>query len=343
MNNKPVHPISSIFLDQDLLINLGSGNNQFKFDFPRQVSTTPTSRMSVSNFSVPYSWFNITQAFGNNQFAYVWFDGASTSTLYPSSSGKGGTVVNITLPDGFYDLPTLNAYLQYIMVQNGHYLIDQNGDYVYYLEFMYNVTSYRIQLNSYQLPNSLPSGWTAGSGVSFTGANTAPFWTPKLVLITNPLTNSDPSVNPDLFDFFGFSNAGQYLTQSAPGFSYPVRILPATSYPLAGYSVQSQNAENSPVQTPVHCICLTCNYIDNPIRSNSQHAVSTFVVTTQNITSSFGNDISNSNFFTTWIPLLANQTISTMYFSLLDQEGNPIILQDPDSNIELLITDLRYS
>ena len=121
MNNKPVHPISSIFLDQDLLLNPGNGNNQFKFDFPRQVTTTSTSRMSVSNFSVPYSWFNITQAFGNNQLAYVWFDGASNSALYPSSTQKGGTVVNITLPDGFYDLPTMNAYLQFVMVKNGHY------------------------------------------------------------------------------------------------------------------------------------------------------------------------------------------------------------------------------
>lgn len=88
---------------------------------------------------------------------------------------------------------------------------------------------------------------------------------------------------------------------------------------------------------------LCFSYIDNPLRSTAEHPVSTFVVTTQNVSVPFGSDIANSNFFTTWIPLLGNQTISKLVFKLLDQEGDAVMLQDPDTNIELLITDLRYS
>lgn len=333
MNNTVLHPINSIFIDRELCTNQGRGNNTFNFTFTRNVTTTNTSRMSVSNFSVPYSWFNITAKLGNNTMGYVWFDATSSNAGDPDSPFATGKRYWIVIPDGFYDLPTLNSYLQFCMIQNGHYLIDGNGNYVYFLQFVQNLTVYREQIVSYQLPNSLAGlpGWTAGAGVHFAGANAFPWPTPKFTLINTGLGTLN------LFTYFGF-------TQPASA-GYPIyRYIPDASHPNppVGYYSTSVAAESAPMATSVHSVCLTCSLIDNPLRATADHTVSTFVVTTQNVDVKFGNDIANSNFFTTWIPLLGNQTVQSLKFQLLDQEGNLIDLQDSDTNIELLLTDLRY-
>lgn len=331
--NQAVHPINSIFLDQDICSNVGTGNNTFIFNFSKNITTTGTSRMSVANFSVPYSWFNITAALGNNRMGYRWTDSVS------NTGAQTYIDFMFTIPDGFYDITSLNSYLQYQMIQNGHYLIDDNNEYVYFLEFVVNTNSYRDQINSYLLPNSLPSGWHAPPGcqIHFTGnnpytssPNAYPWASPKLILVDEAkgITN--------LFVYFGFIESNQ--TQP-PTFPYQ-QTFPSTN--AVSFSV-SQLGDLAPAQSTVHSVCLTCNYIDNPLRSTREHAVSSFVVTTQNINVKFGENIANSNFFTTWIPLLGGQTISSMTFRLTDQEGDPIILEDPDTNIELLLTDLRYS
>ena len=157
----PVHSNSSIFLDQDLLTNFSNGNNTFVYNFaPRTVWTTPETKMSLSNFSVPFSWYNITAALQNNLIGYTWYDGGTSPGIYPiTSGGNNGTAYFVTIPDGYYDIPTLNAFLQFSMVQNGLYLTDANSNNVYFLEIVLNPTTYRVQLNSYQLPLSLPASW----------------------------------------------------------------------------------------------------------------------------------------------------------------------------------------
>lgn len=327
MNNQPIHPINSIFIDQDLCSNLDNGNNTFVFKFARNVTTTKTSRMSVANFSVPFSWFNITAAIGNNKISYQWTDGISTDAIHA-----------FTIPDGFYDLKRLNSYLQYCMGKMGHYMIDQNGNFVYFIELVQNTTYYRDQVNTFLLPQTLPAGWSMGSGINLSGPNAAPWKLPKLVL-TDYNTGTSASVT-SLFTYFGFKEIGQ---TSPPTFPFTRKIGNDTATSGTNPPSSSTLGELSPNQTQVHSVCLTCDYIDNPLRSTELHEVSTFVVTTQNIDVPFGTDIANSNFFTTWIPLLNGQTINQMTFRLLDQEGDPLLLQDPDTNIELLITDLRYS
>lgn len=357
MQNTSIHPITSIFIDQDLCTNLDNGNNTFEFKFTRAIHTTNTTRMSVANFSVPYSWFNITAALGNNQYEYIWYDGAVT---VPAESG---TAFTVTMPDGYYDTSTLNAYLQFTMIKNGHYMIDDNGNYVYFLEFVNNTTQYRTQINSYKLPGlPLPTGWIKGSGITLTpwiSGHTFPC--PKIRLTDTGKGATSTGNVVSLFVYFGLLESGQ---TTPPSFNPAYTETFPKVEPAVGYNVSSYVGDISPSQTQVHSICLTCeydvcsgsvitilvvlfflcfhSYIDNPLRSTSEHPVSTFVVTTQNVSVPFGSDIANSNFFTTWIPLLGNQTISKLVFKLLDQEGDAVHLEDPDTNIELLITDLRY-
>ena len=93
----PIHDMCSIFIDRDNCTNKGEagGNNTFVFNFPKQITTTPQSKISVSNFSVPYSWFNITARMGNNTLGYVW------------TNHDGVTVVDFVIDDGNYSLEDL--------------------------------------------------------------------------------------------------------------------------------------------------------------------------------------------------------------------------------------------
>lgn len=344
-SNLVVRPISSIFINKALCTNVGNGNNTFVFTFQRNVQTTDSSRISVSNFSVPYSWFNVTAALRNNQYKYVWYDGNSGSTDFPAPTQpggavgvNGGSVFTVTMPNGNYDVTTLNAYLQFAMIQNGHYLVDQNGNYVYFLEWEYNISLYRIQFNSFRLPNALPAGWSNPAGViSFVDTlgtgNIAPFYNPKFLLYNQPLGSSTTS----LFSFLGYNPSP--LTTLTSGLV--CRVLPST----ANQSVLkiSVLGDDAPQQTPDHSVCLSCSMVDNPLRSSVTNQVSTFIVTTQNVNVSFGNDIVNSNFFTTWIPLLQNQQFRSLTFQLTAQDGTLLNLEDVDTSIELLLTDLRYA
>ena len=322
--NTPLHELCSIFLDRNTCTNLNDGNNTFVFNFPKQIATTDKSRISVSNFSVPYSWFNITEKIGNNKWGYVW------------TNSTGTTTVDFTIDDGNYSLNDLNKFLQFQMVKHGHYLINTDGNFVYYLELTYNITRYRLQINSYQVPSSKPPGWTAGSGITFNN-----------VVQNIPIFKFTASAKlgekqaQDLLLFFGIN------TPTAFPLYLPVANVNGTNrssvIPVAGTNTTAIHMimDKPPEQDTVHSINLSCYGVDNPIRS-SNGQISTYVITAQNINVEFGNNIVNSNFESHWIPLCANQVYNSLKFSLEDQNGNPLILVDPDTNIELLITNIRY-
>lgn len=320
----PLHEICSIFIDRNTCTNLDDGNNTFVFNFPKQIYTTESTRISVSNFSVPYSWFNISEKKGNNKLAYVWTD------------NTGVTTVSFTIDDGNYALSDINKFLQFKMVQNGHYLIDTIGNFVYYLEFVYNVVRYRIQLNSYTFPATLPAGWTAGSGVVFTGVQ---FNAPVLKLTASEKNGEAQATNLALF--FGVHEPVAYPLY------LPVSVANgsnrSSAIPLAGTNVNGIQMilDDPPELDTVHSIDIACYGVDNPLRS-SANQVSTYIITAQNINVKFGENIVNSNFLSTWIPLAANQVFSSLTFSLTDQSGNPLLLVDPDTNIEFLLTNVRY-
>ena len=51
---------------------IGSGNNTYKYDFIKGNFTIPEdSEVMVANVQLPYSFYNITSAYNNNQFNYI--------------------------------------------------------------------------------------------------------------------------------------------------------------------------------------------------------------------------------------------------------------------------------
>lgn len=138
----------------------GNDNNTFVYNFPNSV-ILKDKYIAVSSITMYYCWFNIRSSYNNNTFSYSWTVGG-VSTNY-----------NVILPDGLYEIADINSYLQWTMIENGHYLIDTAGDNVYYAELVVNPTRNKVQLNTYQVPTSLPTGYTQPSG--FAGYPTQTF------------------------------------------------------------------------------------------------------------------------------------------------------------------------
>jgi hypothetical protein len=88
----------------------------------------------------------------------------STPTSYAQPSS---TLHTITIPDGLYQVSDLNNLLQFNMIANADYLINASGQNVYYVEFSVNPSRYAIQLNTFTIPSSLPSGFTAPVGFTY--------------------------------------------------------------------------------------------------------------------------------------------------------------------------------
>jgi hypothetical protein len=122
-------------------------NNSYVYNFPNSI-VLKDKYIAVSSVTMYYSWFNITSNYSNNSFSYTWTVGG-VSTTY-----------NVNIPDGIYNITDINAFLQWSMINNGTYLINNSGDNVYYAEMIVNPNRYAIQINTFQVPTSLPVGWS---------------------------------------------------------------------------------------------------------------------------------------------------------------------------------------
>ena len=132
----------------------GTGNNTYKYNFIQGMfNIPPDSEVMVANVQIPYSFYNITAAYNNNQFQFSW---PTSSSTYTTST--------ITIPDGFYTTTSLNYYLQQWMISNGYYLINGSGQNVYYYSIQYNSYQYGNQVLAYTVPTSLPSGYSQPTG-----------------------------------------------------------------------------------------------------------------------------------------------------------------------------------
>ena len=129
----------------------GSGNNNFVYKFPNS-KTFINKEIGLSSLDIYYSWYNISSALGNNRFTYTWVVGTTTTTY------------TVIIPDGLWEISTINSYLQSIFISNNHYLINSSGNFVYYAEFLVNPSLYVVNINTYPFPTSLPSGWSQPSG-----------------------------------------------------------------------------------------------------------------------------------------------------------------------------------
>ena len=240
-------------------------------------------------------------ALGTAQLYYSWYNitSANKNNTYSYRWTNGITYV-VTIPDGNYSIAEINTYLQSVMVANTHYLIETStGDFRYFIEWETNATFYAVQLNEYAVPTALPTGFTLPVGATW--ALPAVASTPQVIIALNSFR-----------DIIGFS-AG----------TYPPAVPQATIY-----SILSTIA---PQVNPISSLQITCSVCSNPYSSQSRVIYAFGVPETQ-----FGGQILIS------VPEYAftkvvDGTYNQFEISIVDQNGSPVQLRDPQISIMLVI------
>ena len=110
------------------------------------------TKLGLQNCSIYYSWQNVSSVNNNNTISYIY-----NGVTYP-----------ITIPDGYYSISDYNAYIQFKMKSNGHYLLDSNGLEVYFISLTLNLTYYAFMIQCDVVPSVLGT-YTNPAGMTLTG------------------------------------------------------------------------------------------------------------------------------------------------------------------------------
>jgi len=270
-------------------------NTSFKYNFINGGFTCKDYEMCVSNITLPYSFYNVSSYYANKTFSLS-FPTAATFTAY-----------DITLPDGFYTVSTINNYIQQVCIDNGAYLIDSSGNYVYFVQLVYNTTYYSVQLLTFLVPNAIGTYTRPSNGLyslSGTGLPTTAY-TPSLTLATSG----------SIKDIIGFA-AGKY---------------PSTPQ-TASWNV---NSTLTPVGSTVNSITMQCSLISNACTTPSDILDSMPINDT-----SFGSNIIYQPSFERYVRV-SDGTFNNFTFSFRDQSLNEIYAKDPNVSITLIIRPRR--
>lgn len=138
-----------------------STRNCFSYRFPSGQNLSK-KEVAISTLNLYNSFFNISQAYGNNQISLTW--NANTTVTY-----------TFTIPDGYYDNVALNYFLQQQMIANGLYVTTSTSN-VYFVAVVVNYTSYATEIDFKPLPTSANAnllGYTKPSNATWDWPSTA--------------------------------------------------------------------------------------------------------------------------------------------------------------------------
>lgn len=292
-----------IVLNQTNIVPDGQ-NNKLVYRFPNSI-VLKDKFIAVSNVSMFYSWFNITVSSNNNTLSYSWTVGGVSSTI------------RVVIPDGLYDIVDINAYLQWTMIQNGHYLINASGSYVYYAELLVNPARYAIQLNTFQVPTSLPVGWSQPS--NFAGYPTQTF---------NPIVTFPAYFNEIVGYTAGFASNNNVNNAYTP----PTASILNNYVSKNGSGTLSYLSNTSPQVQPNNNVLFSISNINNPYSQPSS------IIYSLNPNVAVGEQIYETppNFM--WNKMI-DGTYSEIRLSFLNNKLEPLVIKDPNMTILLTIRD----
>lgn len=157
-------------------------------------------------------------------FTYKWLNNSTNSALNTVTS------YTVTIPVGSYDITEFNNIVQNTMYNNNHYLVSlATNTIVFFLQFSYNVSNNRIEINSKVLPN------VTTIGTSYQYPTLHPSWV---------LLNAGLYFNPNVT----LSNA--LLFSQGLGFSsgtYPTTTTNTTNQVVLGSSIPALQTNYIPI------------------------------------------------------------------------------------------------
>ena len=277
----------------------GSNNSTLVYNFPTSVKFD-NHQIAVQSVNMYYSWQNINStSLKNNTFTYTWVVGSTTTTY------------TVSIPNGLYEISDINSFLQFTFIQAGQYLINATGQYVYYAEFIVNPNTYAVNIITYPVPTSLPSGWTAPVANAQTGA---------VAFVGYPTTYFNPLITIPA----NFSLIMGYATNYA------------TSQNTGNNTILTYTSSIAPQVQPNPTALMTISNISNEYSSPSSiiHSVVPDV--------GFGELIKSVPNEYVFCKLLKG-TISSLFIRFVGQDSNSLAIQDPNMTIILLIRETPMS
>ena len=137
--------VNTIILKSDNITDT-TKNSTFEYQFPNSIQFK-NMELALISASLYYTWFNISNELGNRTFSYQYVVGTTTNTR------------TLTLDEGLYEVSDINKALQFDFIDLGLYLVNADGDNVYYGEFLVNTVRNSVDIITYAVPTSLPSGF----------------------------------------------------------------------------------------------------------------------------------------------------------------------------------------
>ena len=291
-----------------------SGTNKYRYSFVQPLDfRNKKAKLMMYQYSVYNSTYNISKALGNNTYSIKWIN---------------GNTYNFTIPDGFYTFSDLNTNLQFNMAKNYLYLQSTSNasQVLYFIAFSANTVLYKAQIDVNYVPKTMPSGysypinmpvgqWTIQSSEKY----------PQIIL------------SKGLQTLFGFSSQNTFPLSQTAVVNNGINVgTDSDGNPLTGstpYVVnQSFLSDTYPVLSPTFSYLLTCNLVDSGKISN----IPTLFFQIP-ITSSYGKLIS-ATVGNNGTGVSINPTVyNFLELSILDNNYNSIVFNDPELVISLLI------
>ncbi|KAJ8578123.1 hypothetical protein ON010_g1085 [Phytophthora cinnamomi] len=199
-------------------------NNTWRYQFPGSACNFQDVEASIQSISLYNSEFNIDSGqFANTSFAIEVPTAATTSTI------------SVNLQDEYYLYSDINRNIQTTLVAAGAYLIDSNGNNVFYIQIEGNSTYYACQLDCSAMSTLLPTGYTRpATGLYSTTGTGLPTTTRVPRLIIN---------NANFGLILGFTTGTYPSTSQTTSTSLLSNTIPAIS-PSTSYIVRCDLIRN---------------------------------------------------------------------------------------------------
>jgi len=269
---------------------VGNTNSQFRYNFPQGSFTIKKGRICVIQVIIPYSNFNITSTYENNSFSYN-FPTVGQSNQFTS--------FNVLLPNGNYSIPDINRYMESVFISNGQYVIDSNGNNIYFAQFIVDPVYYAIQILTFPMytATTLPVGYTLPS--NFYGY---------------PVVGICPQININNAEF------GKIIGYNVGLYGSTIETTP-----------QSFLSNTTPSASVVNGVIMRVNLVNNSASIPSD------ILTSFGFSGAvFGSNIIYTPPFEQFVKINPG-TYSFISLSLVDQSLNTIPFNDPNVLITLLL------
>lgn len=284
----------------------GTNNSILSYEFAGgNINLKKGQKVALANLQMYYSTFNITALNRNNTYSYKWVN---------------GTTYTITMPDGFYDVPALNNYLHFAMVQNGHYLVTATGAFVYLMEFNINPTLYAVEVNCYTISVAIAAAnvWTLPA---------APTWVlPNNIIVPELIVPASPQQFGLVIGFAAGTYPNAVINNT--GAQTPPNQTQVPAYT----TTQTFVSTITPQVTPLSSYILTCSLINN------NYAVPNNLMYSFAPVGTIGEQFTiapNQYVFIDVLPAQYNR----FNVQFIDQNFRPVAIQDPNMIIQLVISD----